>query len=356
MNIRKDLKKRKKYVPVKSAEDIAKKFGIPIGKIDKLDAGESAYDMSPLAVRKMSQFNGYRFYPDPKYLSLKKELSRYTGVDINMIFVSNGGDEIIDLLLRLVLEVGEEVIDCPPTFSSYSLFTSLNRGLVKNVMRKKDYSIDCEAIMNSITPKTKIIFICNPNNPTGNIIPLCEIETLLKTGVLVCVDEAYIEFGGVSAVPLLMRYPNLIIIRTFSKWAGMAGLRLGYGLMSRYLVSELMNLKAPYNVNYAAVIAGIASLKDVRYRQKTTRATLRARKDMQEEIKRIPSFRAYPSNGNFIFVRTSNTILKKIKEECNSSGIALRFYEEETTGYAMRITIGRPLQNKKVIRILKKNS
>ncbi|MFH0773655.1 MAG: histidinol-phosphate transaminase [bacterium] len=350
IEVRKDLKKWKEYIPVLSAESLSLDQKKKIEEIDKLDAGENIYGPSPLVIKRISQYKGYQFYPDPEYIRLRKEISKYIKVDAQCVFISNGADEIIDLILRLILNVGDEVIDCPPTFSSYSLSTILNRGVVKVLERKSDFSIDVDLILRSITKKTKVIFICNPNNPTGNITPLNEIQKILETGIVVCIDEAYIEFGGDSAIPLLDRYPNLIIIRSLSKWAGIAGLRLGYGLMSSYLVNQLMKIKSPYNVNSAAVIAGIVSLQDTKYREMITKKIICGRKKLEEEIRKMGSYIVTPSNGNFVYIRTTDKQLIEIKNECKRKYISLRFYSKG----AIRITVGTPIQNKKIVTILKK--
>lgn len=347
--IRKDLTNWKEYTPVQSAESLSFTQKKRIEKIDKLDAGENVYGPSPLVVKRLSQYKGYQFYPDPGYTELRKEIAKYTKVDEKSIFVSNGADEIIDLILRLILNVGDEVIDCPPTFSSYSLSTILNRGVVKVVKRKSDFSLNIDLILRTITNKTKVLFICNPNNPTSNITPLNEIKKLLRADILVCIDEAYIEFGGESAISLLNKYSNLIIIRSFSKWAGIAGLRLGYGLMSSYLVNQLMKIKPPYNVNSAAVIAGIASLQDAQYREMVIEQIVCERKKLEKEIKKIGSYTVTPSNGNFVYISTTKKQNTQIKKRCKKEYMSLRFYSQG----AIRITVGTPAQNKKVITILK---
>jgi histidinol-phosphate aminotransferase len=354
IEIRNDLKNWKKYMSVPSAESIAIGQNKEIENIDKLDANESVYGPSPLVAKELAMFKGYQYYPDPEYKALRKEISTYTNVDIDSIFVSNGGDEIIDLLLRLMLNVGDEVIDCPPTFSSYSLSTVLNRGVVKVLKRKVDFSLDINSILKSINRRTKVIFVCNPNNPTGNITPLYEIQKILERGVLVCVDEAYIEFGGESSVSLLSRYENLVVIRSLSKWAGIAGLRLGYGLMSKYLVNQLMKIKPPYNVNYAAVIAGIASIQDREYREATIKKVIRKREKLEREILKMKSYKVLQSGGNFISIQTTRDQLISIKDDCMKKGLSLRYYISGIMGNVIRITVGTASQNRKVIIILKK--
>lgn len=354
ISIRNDLKNWSEYKPVPSAESISIKQKKAIENIDKLDSGESVYGPSPLVLKRLAQFKGYQFYPDSQYYILRKEIAKYAKVNVQNVFVSNGADELIDLLLRLTLENGDEVIDCPPTFPMYQLSVILNKGIVKTVQRKKDFSIDTNTILKSINSKTKIIFICTPNNPTGNITSLGEVQKILKTGVLVCVDEAYIEFGGKSLVPLLSKYENLVIIRSFSKWAGIAGLRLGYGLMSSYLIKQLIKIKPPYNVNYAAVIAGIAAIQDKRYREKVIKTIINERKILENKIQIMKRYVIFPSNGNFIFVGTTKGRLQKIKAECEKQGVILRFYNFQLIDFAIRITVGKGEQNNKVINILEK--
>jgi len=352
--LRKDISRYSKYIPVESAEGIAARLKVDISKIDKLDAGENVWGPSPRVIKALYRFRGYQYYPDPEYVALRNAISEYTAVNTKNIFVSNGGDEIIDLILRLVLDRDDMVISAPPTFSSYMQSTILNRGVMCQIPRKKDFAIDCEKIIKALTSKTKIVFICNPNNPTGSTTTLDEIVKILDTGVLVCVDEAYIEYGGESCIGLLDRYENLIIIRSFSKWAGIAGLRLGYGLMSDSLVKQLMKIKSPYNVNYAAVIAGIAALKDGTYRKKTLKKIIDERERMYLKLKGIDVVTVYPSSGNFLYLETTKSRMKAIKDKFTKASIAVRYFESELTGDALRITIGKPMQNKKVLDIFKK--
>lgn len=351
MNIRSDIGDFSEYVPVQSAEALALVQKMTIDRIDKLDAGENVWGPSPYVMRALSRFKGYQFYPDPSYFSLREKLATYTEVERERIFISNGGDEFIDLLLRLVLNEGDKVIDIPPTFSSYKIAVLLNRGVVVNVPRREDFSIDVEAVLRNIDETVKMVFICNPNNPTGTVTSRSEIERILKKGTFVCVDEAYIEFGGQSCVPLLRKYDNLIILRSFSKWAGIAGLRLGYGLASETIVRQLMKIKQPYNVNIAAVIAGIASLEDESYRVLTIGKIKEERDRMYRAIMEMKSYRVTKSCGNFIFLQASQTIIDRVQREFVNAGIAVRTLSVNGAT-ALRITIGKPSQNNRVLSVL----
>ncbi len=350
--LRKDIFDYEPYVAVSSAWDMSVAQGVAIEDVNKLDAGENVFGPSDSVSKTLADYKGYQFYPDPEYKELRKAIGLYAGVNISHIAVGSGGDELIDLVTRLVLDPGDSGINCPPTFSSYALSTVLNRGKVINIARSENYDLDLPQIISCIDGKTKIIFICNPNNPTGNMTTNEEVECLLKTGKLVLVDEAYYEFGNYSSLPLMKKYPNLIILRSFSKWAGIAGLRLGYCIMSPYLVSQFMKIKPPYNVSIAASIAGIASLKDDIYRDRIVEVICKERFKLYTSLTRIRRIQVYPSQGNFIFVKLDQDDFTSIRNTFTQSGMAVRYYDSPLTGKAIRITIGRPEQNNRVLNIM----
>lgn len=336
--IRKDIAGMVAYAPVKYIQQPS--------EIAKLDAGENQFGYSPRVadVLKNSQF--FNFYPDPEYKELRKAIAKYVGTSINNIMVGSGSDELLDLLFRLILEQGDKIINCPPTFGMYSVLTDLNKGIVISVPRNSDFSLNIKGIKNNIDEKVKAIIVCTPNNPTGTVSSKNEIISLLKTGKLVIVDEACVEFYGESAIPLLTKYENLIVLRTFSKWAGLAGLRLGYGVMSAYFIKQLFKIKPPYNVNVAACYAGIAALSDLNYSKKIIQTIVKERKRVAEELGKLSYLLVYPSESNSLFIRVNGNILKlKNYLECNK--ISVRYYDSE-----IRLSIGKPEQNNKVIRAL----
>ncbi len=265
--IRKDIVAMSAYIPVASLWDLGNKFKQKPEEIIKLDAGENQFGYSP-SVTEALKTGLFNFYPDPEYKELRQALSDYVNVPINNIIVGSGSDELLDLLFRLILNEGDKVINCPPTFGMYAVAVQLNKGRLVSVPRKNDFSLDIPKIKKIINKKVKIIVVCTPNNPTGTVTDQKEIVELLETGKLVIVDEAYFEFSNRTAIPLIKKYPNLIVLRTLSKWAGLAGLRLGYGLMNSFFVEQLFKIKPPYNVNLAACAAGIATLTDKSWRGK----------------------------------------------------------------------------------------
>src|SRR5512142_3035656 len=260
------------YTPIEPFEVLSERLGRPPETIVKLDANENPYGPSPLARKALAELDFPHIYPDPESRALRRGLAAFTGLPVEHIMAGAGADELIDLLLRVLLEPGDCVINCPPTFGMYPFDTLLNAGQVIDVPRRPDFSLDLPAIQRAVeTRHPKAIFITTPNNPDGSLPPAEEIDFLLSLPVLVVIDEAYIEFtssGGrlgerLTRLPEVPRRENLVVLRTFSKWAGLAGLRVGYGAFPGWLLPALWKAKQPYNVNVAASAAALASLRDL---------------------------------------------------------------------------------------------
>lgn len=350
--IRRDIAGMPAYVAVPSLADVSARFGVEESDVTKLDAGENEYADLEGIHRALEAYDFYNRYPDPDYKELRRALACYAGTEMENVMVGSGSDELIDLVLRLVLNVGDKVINCPPTFGVYEACVSLNHGRVVPVARKDDFTIDVAAIEREIDPSVKAIIICNPNNPTGTLTRNDGIEKVLETEKLIVVDEAYIEFGGTSVVPLLSRYPNLIVLRTLSKWAGLAGLRLGYGIMSPFIVGQLQKIKPPYNVNVAAVAAGLAVLDNDRHRPSSTQKIISERERTAGEVGKISGVTVYPSATNSLFIQVRSGGLPDLRAAFEDAKIAVRYYDSPLTGQAVRVTIGRPAQNDQILRVL----
>jgi histidinol-phosphate aminotransferase len=265
------------YSASKSPETLAGKVEVPVESIIKLDANENPYGCSPKVQQALSRYPYLNIYPDAGQTELRKWLAGYTGVGAEHIVASNGSDQLIDLVLRLFLEPGDEVINCIPTFAMFGFSTGLCAGSLVEVPRDDDFAISITALKAAISKRTKIIFLANPNNPTGTIMPQSDILEVLDTGLPVIVDEAYYEFSGQTVVPFIGRYNNLMVLRTFSKWAGLAGLRIGYGIFPPRVADYLMRIKLPYNVSAAAQVAVRESLNDIDYLMSQVRAVVAER-------------------------------------------------------------------------------
>ena len=241
-------------------------------KIVKLDANENPYGPCQAAKKALSNLRYCNLYPDPESRNLRAELQKFTGVNANYLMAGAGADELIDLILRVILEPQEAVINLPPTFGMYDFDTRLNNGRVIEIQRNADFSINLAAIEDTLSENdVKVIFITSPNNPDGGMISDIELKQLLIHPVIVVLDEAYLEFTGnnsddwrsTSKISWVPDYENLIVLRTFSKWAGLAGLRVGYGAFPMWLMKTLWVAKQPYSVSVAASQTAIASLQNL---------------------------------------------------------------------------------------------
>ncbi len=352
--IRPELVKMKAYIPIEPVEILAQDTGIPVEKVIKLDGNENPYGCSPRVLTALSDYSYYHIYPDPQQRELREALSKYIGLGSEHIIAGSGSDELIDLVLRLFLQPGDKVINCPPTFGMYPFSTEVCGGKVIHVSRQSDFSLNIPAIKKAIDKKTKVIFIASPNNPTGNIATESEIIELLNTGLIVVIDEAYSEFSGTTLIPLIPRYPNLIVLRTFSKWAGLAGLRIGYGIFPKIIADYLMKIKQPYNVNIAAQIAALQSLKDINYLKETIQKIIAERERLFHLLKeKVKGLSPYPSRGNFILCRVDGDKAKNIYQQLRQRGIFIRYFETPELKDCLRITVGKPEDTDALIAALK---
>jgi histidinol-phosphate aminotransferase len=336
-------------------EALADRAGLPSRDLVRLDANENPYGPSPNAARALARYEGYGLYPD--YQALAEAIAVYAGAALKNVVLGNGGDEIIDLATRLFVAPGETAIVCPPCFSMYAVSTRAHRGRLLSIPRQGDFSLDVaglEALAGAggADAKPKLLFITSPGNPDGQPIPLDTIRRLLQLPLAVVVDEAYVEFGGESAVPLLEAHPNLIVLRTFSKWAGMAGLRLGYALTSPSIAKSMERLRLPYNVNAAAVVAALATFNDLAYARATIDCIIAERERLQAALAALPGLRPLPSQANFVFCRFADRAGREVADALADQGILVRSFSDPALNDALRITVGRPEQNNALLAAL----
>ena len=339
---RKDHSELIPYTPVLPPESLVKLCNVLEEAVIKLNANENPYGPSPKVQIALGNYNGYNIYPDPAQTKIRAVLADYIGLPSEYILAGAGADEIIDLILRATIDPGDTVIDCPPTFGMYSFSTNVNGGKVISIPRDSDFNVDIEAINQNILDNTKVIFVTSPNNPTGNLISEEDITDLLAHGLLVVLDEAYSEFSGSTLVSLVRDNPNLIVLRTASKWCGLAGLRLGYGVMNPHILHRLMSIKQPYNINTAAEIALIASLEDLSFLKQNIERIITERTRLFDELSLIENVTPYPSDGNFILCSFTGIGAKRVYEELASKGIFVRYFNLPELREYIRISIGRP--------------
>ncbi len=338
-------------------------------RILKLSANENPYGASPKVNAAFAEMRHWH-----RYLSqdeLRPAIARYVGVDASNIVITNGADEAIDLVQRIFLSPGDAIVDCPPAFEMYAAFAGANGARVINAPRRDDFSLDVEAIESVIASdkvaqqspirdseiaapsNPKLIFVTNPSNPDGTLATPEQIERLLALPAIIVLDEAYAEFSGVSYAARVPTQPNLIILRTFSKWAGLAGLRIGYAIAPTPIADLLMRVKSPYNMNAAAILAASVSLDDADYLMANVRRILVERARLFAELARLEFLQPLPSHANYLLCRVIGRDAKQIRSALAARGIMIRMFALPRLQDYIRISVGTPEQDAVLLNALK---
>ena len=350
-NVRRAIADIKEYFGPDDPEHLAKRLGRPVESIIKLDANENPYGASPLVQEMLSTFTGYSIYPDAAQRAARSALAEYAGVPAESLILGNGADELIDLLMRAYLDPGDELIDFPPSFAMYAFNAQLQDARVVSVPRNDQFQIDVDAALRAITPRTKLILLTSPNNPTGTVMPSADVRRILESGYLVVLDEAYFEFadadgqGFETMIGEVANYPNLVVLRTFSKWAGLAGLRIGYGVFPNEVSEHLWKLKPPFNVNVAALVAMRAALEDRDHLLSTVKRIVAERERLLAEFPKTRLLRPYPTRSNFILSEINGMDGRALTDRLANEGILVRYYNTPRLRNCVRISVGRPEQN-----------
>ncbi len=357
--VRPDIVAMKPYTPIVPFEVLSQRLGRDPEEIVKLDANENPYGPSPKALEAIASGRYFHIYPDPESNSLRDALSAYVGVDKDYLMVGMGADELIDLVLRVIIEPGDAVVDCPPSFGMYPFSTAVNAGDYVQVWRNDDFSLDVEAIEAAVAerPNTKLLFICSPNNPNGSVIDDDTLRRLLKLPVLVVLDEAYADFaeleGYQSHIGWVAEVENLAVLRTFSKLAGLAGLRVGYGAFPRWLLTHMWKIKQPYNVNVAAALAAEASLHDPEWLREKLELLVAERNRLSRELSQLSTFTVYPSQSNFLLCRVLGRDAAQLKSDLEQAGILVRYFNKPGLDNCIRISAGTPAQTDRLLAALR---
>ena len=356
--VRPEIAEMEAYTPILPFDVLSKRLGRSPEEIIKLDANENPYGPSPRIHEALASERYYHIYPDPGNTVLREALSRYLSINKSRIMVGHGADELIDLIMRLLIQPGDVVIDCPPTFGMYSFDTGLNGGHLMNIPRGFDFSVDIDAIKSTVAkaPNVKLLFLTSPNNPDGGILSDDDLVRLLDLPIALILDEAYVEFHGTSRVNWVMEHENLIVLRTFSKWAGLAGLRVGYGVFPEAIMPQLWKIKQPYNVNVGGTVAALASLNDAEHLMGTVRKIVEERGRLYGELTQLGFLRPYPSQANFILCRVIDRDARQLKLDLEGRGILVRYFSKPGLTDHVRISIGRPEQTDTLLAALRELS
>lgn len=340
----------KKLVPYSSARDEYKgNEGI------FLDANENSFG-SPIGsdIEYAEKLNRY---PDPLQLNLKTKLSQVKGLPIENIFLGNGSDEAIDILFRAFCNPGvDNIIVCPPTYGMYEVSANINDVEVKKVsLTENDFQLDVEKIIATIDANTKIIFVCCPNNPTGNGVAWNSIKKIIeKFPGIVIVDEAYINFANYrSLISELPNYPNLVILQTLSKAWGLAGIRIGMAFASEQIIDIFNKIKPPYNINYVSQKIAIKALNNINQMNNWIKEIVFEREQLKSKIEKFPFvLKVYPSEANFLLVKTTNA--NEIYSFLKSKQIIVRNRNAVSLCEGcIRVTVGTKSENQNLLESLK---
>jgi histidinol-phosphate aminotransferase len=310
-----------------------------------LDANENPYPTN------------YNRYPDPLQLQVKKKLGKLKGAAPENIFLGNGSDEGIDLLIRAFCEPNRDsILITEPTYGMYAVCAEVNAVNIQKVTLTEDFDLDVDSILQKIDTTTRIIFLCSPNNPTGNLLSREKVADILsKFNGIVVVDEAYIDFSkSKSFVKSLKEFPNLVVLQTFSKAWGLAALRLGMCFASKEIIDVLNKIKYPYNVNIVTQQVALAALKKPERKEKAVKEIIKQRKLLAKELSKLSvTEHVYPSDSNFLLARMTDA--PDIYHYLMNKKIIVRDRSKVTLcDNCIRVTVGTPSENKRLIKALKK--
>jgi histidinol-phosphate aminotransferase len=358
--LRADIADMEAYTPILPFEVLSAQLGRSPAEITKLDANENPYGPSPRVLEAIASGRWFHIYPDPEARELRSALSRHLQFPADRILAGMGADELIDLVLRALIAPGDTVINCPPTFGMYPFSTAVNGGRIVNVPRRADFTVDIDGIEAAAAdhPSTKVLFLCSPNNPDGSILAKRDLRRLLQLPLLLVVDEAYIEFAMIEGIDSYVNWAaeaeNLVVLRTFSKLAGLAGLRIGYGIFPAWLMPQLWKIKQPYNVNVAASLAALAALGQPGWMDEKVELIVRERERMVAALARFDFLKPYPSHSNFVLFRVNGRPAARLKEDLAREGVLVRHFDKPGLENCIRISAGRPADTDHLLAALEK--
>lgn len=354
--IRQHIREMPSYEPILPFDVLSEELGIPVDRLIKLDANENPYGPIPEVMQALSSLDKLHIYPDPESRRIKRLLAEHHQIPEANIVVGAGADELIDLIVRVSLEPGDKQINCPPTFGMYAFDGKLNQANLISVPRRPDFSLDLEGLQRAVKDyQPKVLFLANPNNPDGGMISEKVFDQLVNLPLLLVMDEAYIHFSddGKSALDKVRFNQNLVVLRTFSKWAGLAGLRIGYGVFPSEFAQMIMKAKQPYNVSSVAEQAAVVTMWNLQKATENISRIIEQRRVLYLGLEQIPWLEAYPSQANFILCRVKGIPAIEVKQRLQVEGILIRHFNKPGLSDHIRISVGKKDQIETLITALK---
>ena len=336
------------YEPVTPVDQLAARAGVDVADVLKLDANENPFGASAAVQRAIAAYGGWSVYPDPLQLDLRAALAGYAGVTPERVVGGAGSDELIELTVRALVGPGQRVLSCPPTFGMYRFLCDVAAVPLDEVERRPDFRVDLEAVLAAIRPETALVILASPNNPSGTPLGDDELAALLGSGPTIAIDEAYGEYAGASALDRFGDHPRLIVFRTFSKWAGLAGLRAGYGVFHAELAAALLRIKQPYNVNLAADVAMRAAIDAKEELLAQAARVVEERGALARDIAALGWLKPYPSSANFLLCTVAGgppDAGARLQAALAARGVFVRYFGTPRLRDCVRISCPRPDQH-----------
>jgi histidinol-phosphate aminotransferase len=342
------------YEPGRPIEDVARELGLDPSRIVKLASNENPLGPSPKAIEAMRRaVAGVHIYPDGNGFLLRQAIAQKHGVGMEQVVLANGSNEVIEFLGHAFLSPGDEMVISQYAFAIYEIVARIFQARVVEVPAR-EYGHDLDAMLKAITPKTRLVFVANPNNPTGTAVSPGELERFLHAvpdHALVVVDEAYQEFlkSPLDTPGLIARKPNVVVMRTFSKAQGLAGLRIGYGLANKGVAAALQKVRQPFNASLVAQAAALAALADEEHIRRTVRTVDEGRDFLQAEF-RTRKWEFVSSHGNFVLVHVGDG--KKVFDGLLRHGVIVRPMGGYKLPAWIRVTVGTRAENETFLKAL----
>jgi histidinol-phosphate aminotransferase len=336
-----------------SLQSVKEKYNLSEGRIVNLCFNENPYPPPERVIDAiMEEARKANRYPDSSYQLLKEKISQYTNLPVENIAVGSGAADILDVICKIVLDPFDKVVIPVPNYTMYIFLGMLRDASLKFIQTEEpNFDITADEII-SAAQEAKLVFLSSPNNPTGRTIGKRDlIKIIEETDALIVVDEAYYEYCGKTVADSVRKYDNLIVVRTFSKFFGLAGLRIGYALCDEKVAAMLEKARLPFNVSRIAQKAAIASLDEIPWFNKIRDEILRERESVLQQIKEIASLEPLPSEANFLLVKLSGVDMKNFIEKLSREGVIIRDVSglHGLRNNYVRITIGRKDENRKLI-------